>query len=117
VAGQNAVPITQAGVATSLGTFARATGATLGSAVFGSLLAARIGDAVALTPLTLADALHYTFLFGTGALLVGAVLVMLLRVPTVRAPGLVPSTNSSQAVAEPAPGGAGKERDAWATRV
>ena len=71
VAGQNAVPIAQVGVATSLGTFARAAGATLGSAGFGSLLAARAGDAAALTPLTLADALHDTFLASVVALLVG----------------------------------------------
>ena len=117
VAGQNAVPIALMGVATALGTFARATGATLGSAGFGSLLAARAGDAAGLTPLTLADALHDTFLASVGALLIGAVLVMLLRVPTVRAAGLVPSTDSRGAVAEPSPGGAGKERGAWATRV
>jgi hypothetical protein len=81
------------------------------------LLAARAGDAAALTPLTLADALHATFLASVGALLVGAVLVMLLRVRTVRAPGPVPPTDSRQAVAEPNLGGAGQERGAWATRV
>src|SRR6202040_1102843 len=67
VAGQNAVPITQAGVSTSLGTFARAAGGTLGSAAFGSLLVARAGDAAALTPQTLAGALHDTFLTSAGA--------------------------------------------------
>ena len=117
MAGQNAVPIALMGVATALGTFARATGATLGSAGFGSLLAARAGDAAALTPLTLADALHDTFLASVAALLIGAVLVLLLRVPTVRSVGLVPSPDSRQAVAEPEPGVAAKERGAWATRV
>jgi hypothetical protein len=105
LAGQNAVPLTQVGVATSLGTFARAAGATLGSAGFGSLLAARAGDAAARTPLTLADALRETFLASACALLVGAVLVMLLRVPTVRAPGRVPPPVSGQPVAEPRPTG------------
>jgi EmrB/QacA subfamily drug resistance transporter len=117
VAGQNAVPIALMGVATALGTFARATGATLGSAGFGSLLAARTPDAADLTPLTLAGALHDTFLASVGALLIGAVLVMLLRVPTVRSVGLVPSSDSRQVVAEPEPGGAAKETGAWATRV
>ena len=105
------------GVATALGTFARAAGATLASAGFGSLLAARAGDAAALTPLTLADALRATFLASVGALLVGALLVMLLRVSTARAPGPVRPTDSRQAVAEPNLGGAGQERGAWATRV
>jgi hypothetical protein len=114
---QYAVPIAQAGVATGLGTFARAAGATLGSAAFGTLLATRAGDAATLFPQTPADALHDTFLASVGALLVGAVLVMLLRVPTTRAPKPVPSTDRRQAVAEPRRGGAGEERPGWATRV
>jgi hypothetical protein len=55
-------------------------------------------------------ALHDTFLASVGALLVGAALVTLLRVPATRGPGPVPSTDSRQAVAEPGPGGAGEER-------
>jgi len=101
VAGQNAVPLARTGVATALGTFARAVGATLGSAAFGSLLAARVGDTSALTPQTLADALRDTFITSAACLLVGAALVMLLRVPTARATEPAPSTVSPQAVAEP----------------
>jgi EmrB/QacA subfamily drug resistance transporter len=90
LAGQNAVPLALMGVATALGAFARATGATLGSAAFGSLLAAQTADLVTLTPATLADALHATFLASVIALLVGAACVLLLQVPAEGATGLVP---------------------------
>ncbi len=83
LAGQNAVPIALMGVATALGAFARATGATLGSAGFGSLLAAQMVDAATLTPATLAAALHETFLASVIALLVGAACVLLLEVPAL----------------------------------
>ena len=49
-------------------------------------IAARAGDAASLTPQTLSAAVHDTFLTSVCALLVGAVLVMLLRVPVVKAP-------------------------------
>jgi hypothetical protein len=117
VASQNAGPVTQMGVATALATFARSVGGTLGSAGFGSFFAARAGAAATLTPQTLGDALHDTFLASAGAMLVGAVVVLLLRVPVVRARGPAPSTDSRQAVAEPGPGGAGEERRESATRV
>jgi EmrB/QacA subfamily drug resistance transporter len=91
VAGQNAVHVSHAGVATSLGTFARASGATLGSAAFGSLLAARLHSDT-LTPLALSGALHDTFLASVVMLVIGAAIVLLLQVD--RAPasvtGLVP---------------------------
>jgi MFS family permease len=117
VASQNAGPAKQMGVATALATFARSVGLTVGSAGFGSFFAARAGAAATLTPQTLGDALHDTFLASAGAVLVGAVVVMLLRVPVVRARGAAPSTDSRQAVAEPGPGGAGKERRDSATRI
>lgn len=117
VAGQNSVPIAQAGVATGLGTFGRALGATLGSAAFGALLATRVGDATLLTPQTLADALRDTFLASVGALLVGATLVILLRVPAARASKPSPPTDRGQAVAEPGSGGAGAVQPEWATRA
>ncbi|MBV8720443.1 MAG: MFS transporter [Chloroflexi bacterium] len=87
VASQNAVPLTLMGVATSLGTFARASGATLSSAAFGSLLAARLVVAP-----DLSGALHDTFLASAIAAGIGAVIVLLLRVdaPPVPAAGLVP---------------------------
>jgi hypothetical protein len=107
LAGQNSVPIAQAGVATALGTFARAAGGTLGSAAFGSLLAARAGDPAALTPQTLASALHDTFLASAGALLIGAFLVNLLRVPTVRAP----APHRQQTVGGPSPSQARAARE------
>jgi MFS family permease len=92
LAGQNAVPIALMGVATALGAFARATGATLGSAGFGSLLASQTADVATLTPATLAAALHETFLASVIALLIGGVCVLLLRVPPVgvESHGLVP---------------------------
>jgi MFS family permease len=117
VAGQNSVPATQLGVATSLGTFARSVGGVLGSAGFGSFFSARAGDSATLTPQTLGVALHDTFLASASALLVGAAVVMLLRVPLVRARGAAPSTDSRPAVAEPGPGGAGEKRRESATRV
>jgi EmrB/QacA subfamily drug resistance transporter len=83
VAGQNAVPLTLVGVATALGTFARATGATLSSAIFGSLLALRM----TLTT-DLASALHDTFLTSGVTVCIGAAIVLLLRVSDTR--GLVP---------------------------
>jgi EmrB/QacA subfamily drug resistance transporter len=83
VAGQNAVPLTLMGVATALGTFARATGATLSSAAFGSLLAFRLTASN-----DLAGALHDTFFASAVAVGIGALVVMLLRVG--QAPGLIP---------------------------
>jgi EmrB/QacA subfamily drug resistance transporter len=83
VAGQNAVPLTLVGVATALGTFARATGSTLSSAAFGSLLTVRMGVAS-----DLAGALHDTFLASAIVALLGAGVVLLLRVGDT--PGLVP---------------------------
>jgi hypothetical protein len=83
VAGQNAVPLTLVGVATALGTFARATGATLSSAVFGSLLALRMTLST-----DLGGALHDTFLASAITVLLGAAIVLLLRVGN--SPGLVP---------------------------
>jgi EmrB/QacA subfamily drug resistance transporter len=83
VATQNAVPVAQMGVATGLGTSGRAIGSTLGSAGFGSLLVARLGGE-ALSPPVLAAALHDTFFAAVVVLLVGAVLVLPLRVSTVR---------------------------------
>lgn len=83
VAGQNAVPLTLVGVATALGTFARATGATLSSAVFGSLLALRMTLSA-----DLGGALHDTFLASAISVLLGAAIVLLLRVGP--SPGLVP---------------------------
>jgi EmrB/QacA subfamily drug resistance transporter len=83
VAGQNAVPLTLMGVATALGTFARATGATLSSAMFGSLLAFRMTLSN-----DLGGALHDTFLVSAVTVAIGALLVLLLRVPEL--PGLVP---------------------------
>ena len=106
VAGQNAVPIALMGVATALGAFARATGATLGSAGFGSLLAARTAGVETLTPLTLASALHDTFLASAVALALGAACVLLLEVPAVGSTGLVPL-----------PRAAVERRGTWATRV
>jgi len=50
-------------------------------------------------------------------LLVGAALVMLLRVPAARAPRLVSSADRGQAIAEPKLGGAGEEHPEWATGV
>jgi EmrB/QacA subfamily drug resistance transporter len=88
VAGQNAVAVAQMGVATALGTFARASGATLASAGFGSLLAARLPET--LTPLTLNAALHDTFLASVVTLSIGAACVLLLRVAATPSAGLVP---------------------------
>ena len=102
LAGQNAVPIALMGVATALGAFARATGATLGSAGFGSLLAAQTADAAALTPATLTAALHETFLASVIALVIGAVCVLLLEVPPIGASApaaaRAPSGDSAAAV-------------------
>jgi hypothetical protein len=80
VATQNAVSVTQMGVATALGTFARAMGASLGSAGFGSLLAARIGSesATGVSGELLVAALQDTFLVGVAVLAVGALLVLAL---------------------------------------
>jgi EmrB/QacA subfamily drug resistance transporter len=79
IASQNAVEVAQMGVATGLGASGRAIGATLGSAAFGSLLVARIG-ADTVSPQVLAGALHDTFFAAVVVLLVGAVLVLPLRV-------------------------------------
>jgi EmrB/QacA subfamily drug resistance transporter len=93
VAGQNAVPLTLVGVATALGAFARASGATLSSAAFGSLLAARllaIPDPTTSAGLT--SALHDTFLASAVIVAIGAAITLLLQVDKVpvAAPGLVP---------------------------
>jgi EmrB/QacA subfamily drug resistance transporter len=87
VAAQNAVPLTLMGVATALGTFARATGATLSSAAFGSLLAARMAVVA-----DLSGALHDTFLASAIAACIGAAVVLLLEVKAApaSAAGLVP---------------------------
>jgi EmrB/QacA subfamily drug resistance transporter len=106
VASQNAVPIALMGVATALGAFARASGATLGSAGFGSLLAARTAGVDVLTPQTLALALHDTFLASTLALGVGAACVLLLEVPPTESAGLVPLAEAAV-----------ERRGRWATRV
>ena len=87
IATQNAVPIAQMGVATALGTSGRAIGATLGSAVFGSLLAARLGNAV-LSPVVLSNALRDTFTAAAMVLALGAVLVLLLKEAPLRRFGL-----------------------------
>jgi hypothetical protein len=79
IASQNAVEVAQMGVATGLGASGRAIGATLGSAVFGSLLVARIG-ADSVSPQVLAGALHETFFAAMLVLLIGAVLVLPLHV-------------------------------------
>ena len=79
IASQNAVEVAQMGVATGLGAAGRAIGATLGSAGFGSLLVARIG-ADPVSPQVLAGAVHDTFFAAVLVLLVGAVLVLPLRV-------------------------------------
>jgi EmrB/QacA subfamily drug resistance transporter len=100
IASQNAVDVVQMGVATGLGTSGRAIGATLGSAGFGSLLVARIG-ADSVSPQVLAGALHDTFFAVVLLLLIGAVLVLPLRVAaTVRIP--VAPLISAQARSEPA---------------
>jgi EmrB/QacA subfamily drug resistance transporter len=83
VAAQNAVPLTLMGVATALGTFARASGATLSSAMFGSLLAFRMTVSN-----DLGGALHDTFLVSALTVGIGAAFMLLLRVSD--APGLVP---------------------------
>jgi len=90
VASQNAVPVAMMGVATALGAFARASGSTLASAGFGSLLAARLPGT--LTPVTLSGALHDTFLASFVMLCVGVLLVLLLNVDRQPAPAkrLVP---------------------------
>jgi MFS family permease len=109
LAGQNAVPLTLMGVATSLGTFARAAGSTLSSAAFGSLLAARL----AVAP-DLAGALHDTFLFSAITACVGAGIVLLLRTTLVTAPshGLVPLRRYATAALDDE-----ERRGAWATRA
>ena len=86
VAAQNAVEISRTGVATALGTFARATGSTVGSAAYGGLLAARTGNTplTAMAPGQLADALHETFLVAAGVLALGALAALLLQ--EMRAP-------------------------------
>jgi EmrB/QacA subfamily drug resistance transporter len=95
VAGQNAVPITLMGVATALGAFARASGATLSSAAFGSLLSARllaVSGSSTTTPAGLTSALHDTFLVSAVVVAIGAGITLLLRVDKapVAAAGLVP---------------------------
>jgi EmrB/QacA subfamily drug resistance transporter len=101
IASQDAVDLTQMGVATGLGTSGRAIGATLGSAGFGSLLVARIG-ADTVSPQVLAGALHDTFFAAVLVLLMGAVLVLPLQVAaTVRNPvvPLMPARAQSEPVA------------------
>ena len=88
VASQNAVPVAMMGVATALGTFARASGSTLASAGFGSLLAARLPGT--LTPASLSGALHDTFLASVVALCIGVLLVLLLDDKPATATRLVP---------------------------
>jgi EmrB/QacA subfamily drug resistance transporter len=83
IATQNAVPIAQMGVATGLGTSGRAIGSTLASAGFGSLLAARLGDAVP-SPQLLAAALHDTFFAAVLLLALGALLVLPLKEAPLR---------------------------------
>ncbi|GAC1315378.1 MAG: hypothetical protein NVSMB2_06820 [Chloroflexota bacterium] len=81
VAAQNAVELSRSGVATALGTFARAAGATVGSAAYGGLLAARTGNTplAALAPGQLADALHETFLVAACVLALGGLAALLLK--------------------------------------
>jgi EmrB/QacA subfamily drug resistance transporter len=101
IASQNAVEVSQMGVATGLGTSGRAIGATLGSAGFGSLLVARIGSDT-VSPQVLAEALHDTFFAAVLVLLIGAVLVLPLRVAaTVRSPvtPLIPAQGQSERAA------------------
>ena len=101
IASQNAVDVAQMGVATGLGAFGRAIGATLGSAVFGSLLVARLG-ADPVTPQVLAEALHETFFAAVLVLLIGAVLMLPLRVAAnVRKPvaQLIPAHSRSEVAA------------------
>ncbi len=81
VAAQNAVSLQMMGVATALGTFARASGSTLGSAGFGSLLTTRItslSSDAGVTPLVIASALHDTFVASVAVLVIGAACVLLL---------------------------------------
>jgi MFS family permease len=101
VASQNAVPVAMMGVATGLGAFARASGSTLASAGFGSLLAARLTGP--LTPVSLSAALHDTFLASVAALCIGVLLVLLLDVDTE-------SATSARLV--PLPAGASEDRRA-----
>jgi EmrB/QacA subfamily drug resistance transporter len=107
VAAQNAVPLALMGVATSLGTFARAAGSTLSSAAFGSLLAARL----TLAP-DLASALHETFQASAIAACIGAAAVLLLRITPASSPavGLVPLPTYRTSDDE-------DRRGAWATRA
>jgi MFS family permease len=96
VASQNSVPVAMMGVATALATFARASGSTLASAGFGSLLAARLPGT--LTPVALSAALHDTFLASVGVLCVGVLLVLLLDADKV------PAAAATRLVAVPAEG-------------
>jgi EmrB/QacA subfamily drug resistance transporter len=101
IASQNAVEVAQMGVATGLGASGRAIGATLGSAVFGSLLVARIG-AGTVSPQVLAGALHDTYVAAVLVLLIGAVLVLPLHVAAnVRNPvaPLIPNQRQSELAA------------------
>jgi EmrB/QacA subfamily drug resistance transporter len=95
VAAQNSVPLSLMGVATALGTFARASGATLASAAFGSLLAARllaVSANGATTSASLTAALHDTFLVSAVSVAIGAAITLLLQTNRAPAPaaGLVP---------------------------
>jgi hypothetical protein len=81
IAAQNSVPLEQTGVATALGTFARAIGSTVTSAGLGGLFAASIGttSATSVSPPILAAALHNTFLAAVAIVAVGALMALALR--------------------------------------
>ena len=101
IAAQNAVPVQQTGVATALGTFARAIGSTVTSAGLGGLLAASVGTTAAMTvsPLVLAVALHNAFLAAAVIVAVGAVMALTLRdVPFRSRMAPSPATTGERAV-------------------
>jgi EmrB/QacA subfamily drug resistance transporter len=79
LAGGNALPVDQAGVATSLTTFARAIGATMCSAALGGLLTTGVGGATAADPFALAAALDRIFAAVAIVLAAGLVAALLLR--------------------------------------
>jgi EmrB/QacA subfamily drug resistance transporter len=79
IAAQNAVRADQTGVATALGTFARAMGGTLASAGLGAFLAASLGAASTADAVALAEALRDTFVAAVVIVAVGALTALLQR--------------------------------------
>ncbi len=80
-AAQNAVRLDQTGVATALGTFARAMGSTLASAGLGGLLAASLATSSAAAGSGLPAALRATFVASAVVLAIGAAIALFAGEP------------------------------------